>query len=87
MLKRLLVTAAMTFAATGATLADETPKDLKSCMDNVFSHAQAAQSNRLTDSKLEEIEGMLTKMEEQCMKKNFSAAAKTGGQISSAIKG
>ena len=87
MMKRLFTAAALTLAATGAALADDTPKDLKTCMDNVFSQAQAAQSNKLSDSKLEEIEGMLTKMEEQCMKKNFSDAAKTGSQISSAIKG
>lgn len=86
MLKRLIVAATLTLAAAGAVLAADAPKDLKSCMDSVYAQAQAAQSNKLSDAKLEEIEDLLNKMEEQCMKKNFIDAGKVSDQITDSIE-
>ena len=85
MINRLAIVGALGFALTGPALAADAPKDTRSCMDSVFALAKSAQGKKLSDAKLNDIEGLMTKMEDHCISKKFSEAAKVGQQIAAAI--
>lgn len=85
MINRLAIVGALGFALAEAALAADAPKDTRSCMDSVFALAKTAQGKKLSDAKLNDIEGLMTTMEDHCIAKKFAEAAKVGQEITAAL--
>ena len=85
MINRLAIVCALGLAAAGTAIAADAPKDTKSCMDSVFALAKTAQEKKLSDDKLNQIEGLMTTMEDHCTSEKFADAAKVGAEITAAI--
>ena len=85
MINRLAIVCALGLAAAGTAIAADAPKDTKSCMDSVFALAKTAQEKKLSDDKLNQIEGLMTTMEDHCTSEDFADAAKIGAEITAAI--
>lgn len=85
MIKRIVLSAALALAATGAAVAADAPKSTADCMEQVFTMATTAQDKKLSDAKSADVEALLQKMEDACTAEKFADAAKIGDEISAAI--
>ena len=85
MINRPTIFSALTFVLAGTAFATDVPKDTKSCMNSAFTLAKSAQGKKLSDAKLDEIEALMTKMENHCTSQKFADATKVGEEITAAI--
>lgn len=85
MIRHVIFTAALGLTTVSAAMAAETPKNAEACMQQVYELATSAQKRKLSDAKLNEIEGLLTKMENHCGADELAEAAKVHDAIAAAI--
>ena len=85
MIDRPAIVSVLTLALAGTAFATDVPKNTKSCMDIAFTLAKSAQGKKLSDAKLDEIEALMTKMEDHCTSQQFADATKVGEEITAAI--
>ncbi|MCH9808879.1 MAG: hypothetical protein K0U74_14215 [Alphaproteobacteria bacterium] len=85
MIKHLMIAAAFGVATAGTAFAADAPKDPQDCMKQAFELAKSAQSKKLSEAKLGEVEELLTKMEDQCDAGDMAKAAEAKAELSKAL--
>ena len=79
--------AAAVFAAASLPAAADTFPDKDACLQKAFDLAGAAEQKGLSEDTLRTLDGMLEKLEGECVGDNFAAAAETAKQIEAEIGG
>ncbi len=84
MLKTMTLAVALAGLANVA-FAQTVPATSDECLKQAFQLAQAAESKKLSEEKLDKIEELLTKMESHCDAKKFTEATTIATDIKAAI--
>ncbi len=87
MLKHVLLSATLAGALAGTALAADVPANTDDCLEQARNLANSVAEKKVDDSKLESIEGLLTKMEDACDAKKFEEAASAAKELEAAIGG
>jgi len=85
MIRRLILTAALSTGLAGAASAQGVATNPDECLNQAFELAQQAEKKDLDDAKLDKLEEMLTKMETHCDAKQFTEAAAVATDIQGVI--
>jgi dihydroxyacid dehydratase/phosphogluconate dehydratase len=87
MIKRLILAAAASVALAGASFAQDKPAEpamdpaAEACLQQAFDLAQTAEQKKLSDTELDQLEQLLSKMEGHCDAKETAEAEKVGTEI------
>lgn len=85
MIHRFIFLAVVSLMTASATFAADRPRNIDDCMQQVFELANSAQKKRLSDAKLNQVERLLTKMENYCSANALAQAARMQDEIVAAI--
>lgn len=85
MLKRLALAAALALSVSGVAVAQNAPANADECNNQGAELAQKAEDKKLDAGKTAKVEGLLTKLDEQCQGSKFTEAGATMKELSAAI--
>jgi hypothetical protein len=86
MIDRLIFLTVVSLMTAGTTHAADRPLNIDDCMQQVFELANSAQNKKLSDAKLNQIESLLTKMENYCSANELAKAARMHDEILATIR-